>query len=200
MERTRRATNSKIRVFLVDDHPIVRRGFQLLLGMEPDLMVCGEADSGPAALEKIIALKPDVAIVDLSLKASNGLELIKQIRAQSLKLKLLVFTMRDEGIYAERALRAGARGYIMKQEGGQKFLQAIRQVLSGRVFVSEKMSARILENFSGAQVQVPDGLADHLHRNTGDDDLVRFNTHAGSSPGPARGGRLPRHPRSRMRR
>jgi len=149
MERTRRATNSKIRVFLVDDHPIVRRGFQLLLGMEPDLMVCGEADSGPAALEKIIALKPDVAIVDLSLKASNGLELIKQIRAQSLKLKLLVFTMRDEGIYAERALRAGADGYITKEEGTEKAIQAIRVLLGGKRYLSDKMADKMMESLVG---------------------------------------------------
>ena len=114
----------------------------MLLGMEPDLMVCGEADSGPAALEKIIALKPDVAIVDLSLKASNGLELIKQIRAQSLKLKLLVFTMRDEGIYAERALRAGADGYITKEEGTEKAIQAIRVLLGGKRYLSDKMAAK----------------------------------------------------------
>ena len=134
----RTAANSKVRVFLVDDHPIVRRGFQLLLGMEPDLMVCGEADSGPAALQKILALKPDVAIVDLSLKASSGLELIKQLRAQALKLKLLVFTMRDEGIYAERALRAGADGYITKEEGTEKAIEAIRVLMQGKRYLSDE--------------------------------------------------------------
>src|SRR5579862_5300245 len=107
---TRGGANGKTRVFLVDDHPIVRRGFQLLLAMERDLAVCGEADSGPAALEQILKLKHDVAIVDLSLKASSGLELIKQVRAQLAQIKILVFTMRSEGIYAERALRAGANG------------------------------------------------------------------------------------------
>src|SRR5512141_530369 len=116
---------SKVRVFLVDDHPIVRRGFQLLLGLEPDLMVCGEADNSAVALQKILALKPDVVIVDLSLKGSSGLELIKQVRAQGLKPKVLVFTMRDEGIYAERALRSGADGYITKEEGTEKAIHAI---------------------------------------------------------------------------
>src|SRR5574341_1458775 len=104
----KRVPRSKIRVFLADDHPIVRRGFQLLLSMEPDMMVCGDADSGPAALEKIVALKPDVAVIDLSLRTSSGLELIKQVRAQSADLKILVFTMHAASIYEERALLAGA--------------------------------------------------------------------------------------------
>src|SRR5512137_880321 len=99
MPPKRTAASSRIRVFLVDDHPIVRRGFQLLLGMEADLIVCGEADSGPAALQKILALKPDVAVVDLSLKGSSGLELVKQLRAQGLKLKILIFSMQGEGLY-----------------------------------------------------------------------------------------------------
>ena len=149
MPAERRPASTKIRVFLVDDHPIVRRGFQLLLGMERDLMVCGEADSGPAALQKILALKPDVAIVDLSLKASSGLELIKQIRAQSLKVKLLVFTMRDEGIYAERALRAGADGYITKEEGTEKAIQAIRVLMEGKRYLSDKMADKMMDSLMG---------------------------------------------------
>src|SRR5512136_1079872 len=138
-------SRGKTRIFLVDDHPIVRRGFQLLLSLEPDLMVCGEADSGPAALQKILALKPDVVIVDLSLKGSSGLELIKQLRAQGLKLKLLVFTMRDEGIYADRALRAGADGYITKEEGTEKAIEAIQQLVQGKRYVSEKLAAKMMD-------------------------------------------------------
>lgn len=143
------AAGSKTRVFLVDDHPIVRRGFQLLLGMEPGLTVCGEADSGPAALQKILALKPDVAIVDLSLKGGSGLELIKQIRAQALKLKVLVFSMRDEGIYAERALRAGADGYITKEEGTEKAIEAIRLLMQGKRYVSEKLAEKMMDKLVG---------------------------------------------------
>ncbi len=139
----------KTRVFLVDDHPIVRRGFQLLIGLEPDLMVCGEADSGPAALERILAVKPDVAIVDLSLKASSGLELIKQLRAQGLALKLLVFTMREEGIYAERALRAGADGYITKEEGTEKAIAAIRLLMEGKRYVSDKLAEKMMDRLVG---------------------------------------------------
>jgi DNA-binding NarL/FixJ family response regulator len=146
----KKMANPKVRVFLVDDHPIVRRGFQLLIGLEPDLMVCGEADSGPAALDKILTLKPDVAIVDLSLKASSGLELIKQVRAQSLELKLLVFTMREEGIYAERALRAGADGYITKEEGAEKAIAAIRVLMQGKRYVSDKMAERMMDKLVGA--------------------------------------------------
>ncbi len=115
-----RAANSKIRVFVVDDHPIVRRGFQLLLTLEPDLIVCGEADRGSVALDRILALKPDVVIVDLALKGSSGLELIKQMRAQHLESKVLVFTMQNEAIHAERTLRAGADGYVTKEEGAEK--------------------------------------------------------------------------------
>ena len=158
MPPKRTAASSKIRVFIVDDHPIVRRGFQLLLSLEPDLTVCGEADSGPGALQKILALKPDVAIVDLSLKGSSGLELIKQLRAQALKLKLLVFTMRDEGIYAERALRAGADGYITKEEGTEKAVVAIRRLMQGKRYVSEKLAEKMMDrlvgNTAGAQTAV----------------------------------------------
>jgi DNA-binding NarL/FixJ family response regulator len=149
MPPKRTLARSKCRVFLVDDHPIVRRGFQLLLGMEPDLMVCGEADNGPAALQKILSLKPDVVIVDLSLKGSNGLELIKQLRAQALKVKLLVFTMRGEGIYAERALRAGADGYITKEEGTEKAIEAIRVLMEGKRYLSGGVAEKMMDNLAG---------------------------------------------------
>jgi DNA-binding NarL/FixJ family response regulator len=146
--RAQRA-NTKTRVFLVDDHPIVRRGFQLLLALEPNLLVCGEADSGPAALEKILTVKPDVAIIDLSLKASNGLELIKQVRAQSQEVKLLVFTMHDESIYAERALHAGADGYITKEEGTDKAIAAIRTLMEGKRYVSNRVAEKIRDRLAG---------------------------------------------------
>jgi len=121
----------------------------LLLNLEPDLAVCGEADNGPAALQKILALKPDVAILDLSLKGSSGLELIKQLRSQSLNVKLLVFTMRDEGIYAERALRAGADGYITKEEGAEKAVEAIRLLMQGKRYVSEKLAEKMMDKLVG---------------------------------------------------
>ncbi|HEX9046494.1 MAG TPA: response regulator transcription factor [Verrucomicrobiae bacterium] len=141
------------RLLIVDDHPMMRTGLAQLIDNESDLKVCAEADNAGQAINAVTRQKFDLALVDISLPDKNGLELLKDIRSLKPELPVLVVSMHDELIYAERALRAGARGYIMKQEGGEKFLQAIRQVLAGRVFVSDKMSARILENFSGASVE-----------------------------------------------
>lgn len=139
----------KIRVLLVEDHPIVRRGFNLMLAMEPDLMVCGEADNGPEALQKILTLKPDVAVVDLSLKSGSGLELIKHVRAQGSPVRILVFTMRSENLYAERALRAGANGYLTKDEGTEKAVAAIRLLMQGKPYFSEALSAAMMSRLAG---------------------------------------------------
>ena len=141
------------RLLIVDDHPMMRTGLAQLIDNEDDLQVCAEADNAGQALNAVAKQKFDLALVDISLPDKSGLELIKDIRTLRPELPILVVSMHDELIYAERVLRAGARGYIMKQEGGAKFLQAIRQVLTGRVFVSEKMSARILENFSGGPAE-----------------------------------------------
>jgi DNA-binding NarL/FixJ family response regulator len=141
------------RLLVVDDHPMMRTGLAQLIDSEGDLKVCAEADNAGQALNAVAKQKFDLALVDISLPDKNGLELIKDLRTLSPSLPILVVSMHDEILYAERVLRAGARGYIMKQEGGLKFLQAIRQVLAGQVFVSEKMSARILENISGAASQ-----------------------------------------------
>jgi DNA-binding NarL/FixJ family response regulator len=140
--------NAAKRLLIVDDHPMMRTGLAQLIDNEGDLKVGAEADNAGQAITAVSKQKFDLALVDISLPDKNGLELIKDIRALKPDLPILVVSMHDEMIYAERVLRAGARGYIMKQEGGQKFLQAIRQVLAGQVFVSEKMSARILENIS----------------------------------------------------
>jgi len=137
------------RILIVDDHPMMRNGLAQLIDNEPDLKATAEADTARQAIEAATRQKFDLALLDLSLPDKNGLELIKDLRVLQPELPLLVVSMHDEMIYAERVLRAGARGYIMKQEGGQKFLRAIRQVLSGQVYVSEKMAARILETFSG---------------------------------------------------
>jgi DNA-binding NarL/FixJ family response regulator len=148
----------KVRIFVVDDHPVVRRGFQLLLSFEPDFMVCGEADNLPAALEKIIALQPDVVIVDLLLKTGSGLELIKQLRAQSLKMKLLVYTMQDEATYAERALKAGAGGYVTKEEGAEKAIHAIRLVMDGKRYVSESVATKMMKKLVGLSTPIDAAL------------------------------------------
>jgi DNA-binding NarL/FixJ family response regulator len=134
---------------------MMRHGLAQLIDNEGDLKVAAEADTAGQAITLVGRQKFDLALVDISLPDKNGLELIKDLRTLQPALPLLVVSMHDEMIYAERVLRAGARGYIMKQEGGQKFLQAIRHVLAGQVYVSEKMSARILETLSGGPPQSP---------------------------------------------
>ncbi len=143
------------RVLIVDDHPMMRTGLAQLIGSEPDLKVCAEADNARQGLEAVSKLSLDLVLLDISLPDKSGLELLKDIRAIRPELPVLVVSMHDELVFAERVLRAGGRGYIMKQEGGQKYLQAIRQVLAGQIYVSEKMSARILESLSGSQTEKP---------------------------------------------
>jgi len=138
-------------LLIVDDHPMMRTGLGQLIDNEPDLVVAAEADNARQAQEAVIKQEFDLILLDISLPDKNGLELIKDIKALKPDLAILVVSMHDESLYAERVLRAGARGYIMKQEGGKKFLQAIRRVLEGGIYVSEKMSSHILEIFSGHQ-------------------------------------------------
>lgn len=146
---TKKHGQKQKRVFIVDDHPMMRQGLAQLVGAESDLTICGEAENAGDAIEAVTALKPDLMIADISLPGKNGLELIKDIQTIQPGLPVLVISMHDESLYAERVLRAGGRGYIMKQEGGKKLMQAIRQVLEGKIYVSEKISAGILETFSG---------------------------------------------------
>lgn len=145
----RPASSTTKRVLLVDDHPIMRQGLAQLIDNEPDLEVSGETETAAQAMQAIERERPDLVLADISLPGKNGLELIKDIQALHPGLSVLVLSMHDESLYAERVLRAGGRGYIMKQEGGKKLMSAIRQVLNGQIYVSEKMSARILEIFSG---------------------------------------------------
>lgn len=137
------------RILIVDDHPMMRQGLAQLISAEPDLAVCGEAEDASRALDAVSALKPDLVLADISLPGKNGIELIKDFQALRPGLPVLVISMHDESLYAERVLRAGGRGYIMKQEGGKKLMQAMRQVLEGKIYVSEKISAGILETLSG---------------------------------------------------
>ncbi|HTX21811.1 MAG TPA: response regulator transcription factor [Candidatus Aquilonibacter sp.] len=148
MSRKTAAKNKK-RILIVDDHPMMRQGLVQLIGAESDLAICGEAENAERALDVIGTLKPDLVLADISLPGKSGLELIKDFQAVQPGLPVLVISMHDESLYAERVLRAGGRGYIMKQEGGKKLMQAIRQVLDGKIYVSEKISAEILEMFSG---------------------------------------------------
>ena len=128
---------------------MMREGLAQLIAHEPDIAVCGEAGTVREALDLVEKLKPDLLLVDISLPDKSGLELIKDLQVLHPRLPVLVISMHDESLHAERVLRAGGRGYIMKQEGGNKMMLAIRQVLSGQIYVSEKMSARILETFTG---------------------------------------------------
>ena len=141
------------RVLIVDDHPMMRTGLAQLIDNEGDLKVCAEAENAGQALDIAVSQTLDLILLDISLPDKSGLELIKDIRALKPGLPILVVSMHDESLYAERVLRAGGRGYIMKQEGGKKLIQAIRQVLNGQIYVSEKMSAGILETFSGRRTE-----------------------------------------------
>jgi len=139
----------KTRIFIVDDHPMMRQGLSQLIGNEPDLELCGEAEDTATAVEQIDKLKPDLAIIDISLRSGNGIELIKDLQARRPGLPVLVLSMHDESLYAERVLRAGGRGYIMKQEGGKKIMQGIRQVLAGETCVSAAISSQIVDSVAG---------------------------------------------------
>lgn len=147
------------RVLVVDDHPMMRQGLAQLIDNEPDLKVCAEADNGGQALNMLSGQKLDLVLLDISLPDKNGLEVIKDMQVLLPSLPILVVSMHDETLYAERVLRAGARGYIMKQEGGKMLLQAIRQVLSGHIYVSENISERILELFSGQRTESSSPIA-----------------------------------------
>ncbi|HOW99122.1 MAG TPA: response regulator transcription factor [Deltaproteobacteria bacterium] len=136
---------SRIKILIVDDHPILRKGLAMVINQEQDLVVAGEAEDAQTALKMIDSVKPDLAIVDLSLPGIDGIELIKTMKLKHKDLPSLVVSMHDESIYAERALRAGARGYIMKQEAVEKVLVAIRRVVKGEIFVSDKITTKMLE-------------------------------------------------------
>lgn len=135
----------KRKVFIVDDHPLVREWLSNLINQQGDVAVCGEAAGKPEALGLIASLKPDVAIVDISLEGASGIELIKDIRAVAPEVAVIVLSMHDEALYAERALRAGARGYVMKRDATKKVLQAIRCVLGGKRFLSEGIAMTMAE-------------------------------------------------------
>jgi DNA-binding NarL/FixJ family response regulator len=152
----------KRQILIVDDHPIFREGLSQSINREPDLSVCGEAENAAEALEAAGRLHPSLVVVDITLPGKSGLELIKDLRARHPELLLLAVSMHDESLYASRILRAGARGYVMKQENPQTLLAAIRHVLSGGIYVSPRMSAHILETFSGQRAGPQHSLVDEL--------------------------------------
>jgi DNA-binding NarL/FixJ family response regulator len=136
-------------VFVVDDHPLLRQGLGLLINQQQDLEVCGEAEEAQAAMHAIAKKRPDILIVDISLNGPDGLDLLKCIRASYPDLPILILSMHDEAIYAERALRARANGYIMKQEATEKVLVAVRRILNGEVYLSDRMANKMLQQYIG---------------------------------------------------
>ena len=138
------ALSIKTRVFIVDDHPLLRKGLGELINQQSDMIICGEADDAPEGLKAISTVRPDLVIVDISLKSQNGIELIKNIKAFDSSIQILVLSMHDEAIYALRVLKAGAKAYVMKQEVVEKVMEAIRRIRTGKVFVSERVAAQML--------------------------------------------------------
>ena len=152
--KKREDKNNKTRILIVDDHAIVRFGIAQVINRQSDMIVCGEEENASRALDAISALKPDLVIADISLKDSSGLELMRNIKAQYPKLPVLVVSAHDESIYAEIAFRAGALGYLMKEEALEKILAAIRRVLSGAVYVSDALAARLLQQQIRGQTDI----------------------------------------------
>jgi len=151
------------RIVIVDDHPLFRKGLEQLINSSDDAFaICGEAGDAAEGMTAIRQLKPDLAIVDLSLPGANGIELIKNIRAEFQKLPVLILSMHDESLYALRALRAGAQGYVMKQEALENVINAIREVLAGRPYLSQEMSSKLITNFASGtnQANPTDNLSD----------------------------------------
>ena len=151
------------RVLLIDDHPFMRAGLAQLINAQRDLTVCGEAGNPGEALRALVQALPDLVLSDLTMPGRSGLEFIKDLKAAAPALRVLVVSMHDEVVFAERALRAGARGYIMKEAGGENLLAAIRQVLRGEVYVSPRMSSHILNNLSARR---PRGSSSPIERLT----------------------------------
>ena len=164
-EQQNKSNENRRKILVVDDHPIVRDGLADLINKEKDIVVCGWAEDIPQTIKAIKNLKPDVVTVDISLGDTSGLELIKDIKTRFPSLPILALSMHQESFYAERAIRAGAKGYITKQEATKKVIMAIRQVLDGRLYLSEKMKEKVLrsllgDNGSGAGTSPIDRLTD----------------------------------------
>ncbi|MGD9896738.1 MAG: response regulator [Candidatus Methylacidiphilaceae bacterium] len=155
MKEARGKTIQPKKVLIVDDHALVSEGIAQLIGARSGLVVCGTASTAYEGFDLVVKTKPDLVLVDLSLPGKSGLELIKDIHASYPEVAILTLSMHEESMYAERALRAGARGYLMKSEGGQKLLEGIQKVLSGGMFVSEAVATRVLERFSGRRALTP---------------------------------------------
>ena len=153
-----RQSADKIRVLLVEDHPMFREQLRQLINKEPDMRVCGESDDSCDALELLQSISADIVIVDLTLKNSSGLELLKDLKARKIDVPVLVLSMHDELLYAERVLRAGARGYITKHGTSNEVMAAIRKVLSGHIYLGPEMASRVIETLS-ARPKIENGVS-----------------------------------------
>jgi DNA-binding NarL/FixJ family response regulator len=142
------------KIFLVDDHPVIRQGLRMLIEQEGEFTICGESDCAQDTLTQLKTVTPDILLTDISLKESNGLELVKDIRQNNPNLPILVFSIHDESIYAERALTAGANGYIMKQEDPDLLLKAIHKVVDGDIHLSQRMTSQLLKQFSPGNTHI----------------------------------------------
>jgi DNA-binding NarL/FixJ family response regulator len=153
---------TKSQILVVDDHPLFREGLQQLLTRDPNLWMCGEASDAAEAMQRILELKPDLVVVDISLGSGSGIELIKAIRSEHDDLPILVVSMHDESLYAERSLRAGAMGYVMKHEPGKTVITAIHKLLRGEMYLSERMSSAVISKFMRGEPDTPGSPVDTL--------------------------------------
>jgi DNA-binding NarL/FixJ family response regulator len=165
------AKKNPTRVLIVDDHPLLRKGVSQLIDQEKDLAVVGEAEDAQKAITAIEETKPDIALIDITLNGASGIELVKNVKSRFPKLKMLVLSMHDESVYAHRALRAGACGYIMKQEGSEKVLTAMRKVLRGEVYLSERLGDRMLHTLVNGRSSLTSSPVEELS----DRELEVFN-------------------------
>lgn len=145
------AKKNQTKILLIDDHPLLRTGIAQLIGQQKDLVVCGEVDDSLKALDAIEQTNPDIVVLDITLKKMSGIEVLKHIKVRFPRVKVLILSMHDETLYAPRALRAGASGYIMKQEAAENVITAIRKILSGEVYISERMATQMLSRMVGGR-------------------------------------------------
>lgn len=175
---------NKSKILLVDDHPLVRDWLAQLINREPDLAVCGEAGTGAAALAAAEALKPDLAIVDLSMPDTQGTELVRELGLRFKEMAVLVLSVHDESLFAMRAIRAGAKGYVTKQEACDKIREAIRRVLSGQVYVSDSLASKMITSVANRTANPSVMLIDSLSERQL--DLLRLMGHGHANPQIAR--------------